>query len=84
MGLNKLSIDKNRCKGCALCVQVCPKNILYIDNRRVNGLGYYPVAAEEGCIACGFCAVVCPDIVFSIYKDVEEAEAVGKAINEGK
>lgn len=84
MGFNKLVIDKDRCKGCALCVQVCPKNTLYIDREMVNALGYYPVVASEGCIACGFCSIVCPDVVFSIYKDVKEVEVVGKRIDEGK
>ncbi|KYO67798.1 4Fe-4S dicluster domain-containing protein [Thermovenabulum gondwanense] len=72
--MNKLIIDKDRCKGCGLCVNVCPKKILFLDQEEVNILGYHPVASKEGCIACGFCATVCPDIVFTIYKEEKEGE----------
>lgn len=76
--MNKLIIDKDRCKGCGLCVNVCPKKILYLDPDEVNILGYHPAAAKEGCIACGFCATVCPDIVFTIYKEEKEGAEIGK------
>jgi len=79
--LNKLNVDKDRCKACGLCTEVCPKKILHFDTSVVNALGYHPITAEEGCIACGFCSAICPDIVFAIYKDVREGEAVGKAVD---
>lgn len=82
--MNRLMIDKDRCKGCGLCVTVCPKQILYLDNSAVNALGYHPVAANDGCIACGFCSTICPDVVFAIYRDVKEGEAVGKGADEGQ
>ncbi|MCF6096004.1 4Fe-4S binding protein [Thermovorax subterraneus] len=69
MKLSKIIIDKDRCKGCGLCIEVCPKKVLFFDNDSVNVLGYHPVAAKEGCIACGFCATVCPDVVFTIYRE---------------
>jgi 2-oxoglutarate ferredoxin oxidoreductase subunit delta len=80
--LNILLIDKDRCKGCGICVEVCPKEILYLDNDVINTLGYHPIAVGDGCIACGFCATLCPDVVFSIYKGVREGDMVGKAVDE--
>jgi 2-oxoglutarate ferredoxin oxidoreductase subunit delta len=82
--LNKIVIDKSRCKGCGLCIQVCPKKILSFDAKIVNELGHHPVSAEGNCAACGLCALICPDIVFSIYRDVKEAGESGKASLKGK
>jgi len=67
--LSKITIDKDRCKGCGLCIEVCPKKVLCFDKDTVNMLGYHPVKVKEGCIACGFCATVCPDVVFTIYRE---------------
>ena len=35
------NIDTDHCKGCGLCVNVCPKNVLEISNE-VNVKGYFP------------------------------------------
>ncbi|MBU4037944.1 MAG: 4Fe-4S binding protein, partial [Proteobacteria bacterium] len=34
-------IDLDKCKGCGLCVDVCPKNVLEISTD-VNEKGYFP------------------------------------------
>jgi 2-oxoglutarate ferredoxin oxidoreductase subunit delta len=35
-----------------------------------NSWGYYPskAVAEEKCIACGNCYLVCPDVAVMVYK----------------
>ncbi|HUW41490.1 MAG TPA: 4Fe-4S binding protein [Rectinemataceae bacterium] len=65
----KLEIDRERCKGCALCVRSCPTKVLEI-GAEPNSWGYYPVAAvhEDKCIACGNCYTVCPDVAIMVYK----------------
>ena len=37
----KHTIDNDLCKGCGLCVSVCPKNVLEISDQ-VNAMGYFP------------------------------------------
>ncbi len=66
-------IDKERCKGCSLCVNVCPKNVLEI-SVEVNAKGYFPAyqARPEDCIHCTACCIMCPDVAITIVETVEE------------
>jgi 2-oxoglutarate ferredoxin oxidoreductase subunit delta len=69
----KVIIDRERCKGCYLCIRACPVKVLEAD-REPNSTGTYPVKAAnlEKCIACGSCFEVCPDVCLEIY-DLEGA-----------
>ncbi len=69
--MKRVVIDQNRCKGCGLCTQVCPRKILVLSNK-VNINGYHPVQCtdEELCMGCANCATVCPVTAFEIYKPV--------------
>ena len=64
-----LDVAVDRCKGCGLCVEVCPKGILELDGSSVNGLGYHPIRLTNAaaCTSCALCARVCPDTVFAVY-----------------
>ncbi|HEX7473105.1 MAG TPA: 4Fe-4S dicluster domain-containing protein [Candidatus Limnocylindrales bacterium] len=64
-----LEIASDRCKGCGLCVHACPKDVLRLDERIVNGLGYHPVRLTDAaaCTSCALCARICPDAVFAVY-----------------
>jgi 2-oxoglutarate ferredoxin oxidoreductase subunit delta len=60
-------IDEERCKGCGLCVAVCPKNVLEI-SAEVSPKGYFPAfqARPEDCIFCATCCRMCPDVAITI------------------
>ena len=64
-------MERERCKGCGLCVSVCPRHLLVLDATQLNGKGYHPVAVTDmmSCIACANCAKICPDSVISIEKE---------------
>jgi 2-oxoglutarate ferredoxin oxidoreductase subunit delta len=64
-----LDITTDRCKGCELCVQVCPKHCLALDESVVNALGYHPVRLTDAaaCTSCALCARICPDAVFGVF-----------------
>ena len=49
-----LEFDRDRCKGCELCISVCPKQILALDTSTTNKKGYHPAGLTDGdsCIAC--------------------------------
>ena len=63
----KVEIDFEKCKGCGLCVEYCPKNILGV-SKKSNKKGYFPakVINEENCIGCGNCYVMCSDAAIKI------------------
>lgn len=64
----QIVIDTERCKGCAVCVQHCPKQVIAL-SKNVNGKGYnYLETVNEECIGCASCAVVCPDGCITVYK----------------
>jgi 2-oxoglutarate ferredoxin oxidoreductase subunit delta len=71
-------IEESFCKGCGLCVGVCPKNVLEI-SKQVNAKGYYPAyqARPDDCIKCAICCTMCPDVAISI-TEVENAETCGE------
>ncbi len=68
-------IDKERCKGCSLCVINCPTECLALNTSDTNsyGLHYAYLAEPEKCIACQNCAVMCPDAAIEVYKIEKKA-----------
>ena len=69
----KLSVDILACKGCALCVEVCPKAILVMDTGAVNAKGYNPAICidSNACSACSACAIICPDSAIKVEREIE-------------
>lgn len=71
----QVSFNRDKCKGCELCVSFCPKKILALDTQ-VNAKGYHPacITNQAECIGCTSCALMCPDCCISIF-ELEEGEA---------
>ncbi len=70
MARGMVVIDENRCKGCGLCVSVCPKQILELAKGRFNAKGYRPIEVTnmKACTGCAICATICPDVAFTVYR----------------
>ena len=73
MAKNRITVDVERCKGCILCIDVCPKKILETDKGTVNQKGYNPVFCTDmdACTACAMCGIICPDSAIEVERDVE-------------
>ena len=70
----KIRIDRERCKGCQLCIDVCPTENVEIDTS-LNKKGYYPARprankkeGQKDCIACTQCATICPEVAIEVYR----------------
>lgn len=67
-----IEVNELQCKGCELCVEACPQDVLSLDKTRLTPKGYHPVHLHaEGCTGCAICAVVCPEAALTIYRQIE-------------
>jgi len=65
----KIIIDTERCKGCGLCVIVCPKNSIII-SKSSNKNGYFPAETNNiECTGCAMCAIICPEAIIEVQRD---------------
>lgn len=69
--MGRIVIDTEKCKGCYLCIDDCPKNMI-TKGEIINHSGYHPaqfVEDRDDCIGCAMCALRCPDIAIKeVYK----------------
>ena len=65
----KAVINREKCKGCLLCIGVCPKGEIRAQ-KQLNKRGVHPVEfTDEGtCTGCTLCAIVCPDCCIEVYR----------------
>jgi len=68
-------VDIERCKGCEVCVEACPQEVIAMANE-VNGKGYRYAYMKnpEACTGCTNCAIVCPDGVITVYRKKVEVK----------
>jgi 2-oxoglutarate ferredoxin oxidoreductase subunit delta len=62
-----ITIDRDLCKGCELCVNACPQKILAM-GKELNTKGYFfaGVAEPKRCIGCRLCCITCPDVAIAM------------------
>jgi 2-oxoglutarate ferredoxin oxidoreductase subunit delta len=65
----KIEVLQERCKGCLLCAQFCPKQNIE-PSGQLNAKGYFSARMidEKNCTGCKICAIMCPDVAIEVYK----------------
>ncbi|MCF8473426.1 MAG: 2-oxoacid:acceptor oxidoreductase family protein [Emcibacter sp.] len=66
----ELSITPEWCKGCDICVKMCPERCLVLNKDQVAEL-----AEPEKCTGCHICEWLCPDFAISLKPIHQEAVA---------
>ena len=56
----EIIIKDEWCKGCAICVEFCPHDVLFMEK------GLVRVFNQEACTACMMCELHCPDFAIKI------------------
>ena len=64
----RIIVDEKVCKGCSMCINACPKNIISLSKDRLNAKGYHPAELidEAACVGCAACATMCPDTAITV------------------
>jgi Indolepyruvate ferredoxin oxidoreductase, alpha and beta subunits len=64
----RIKIDKDKCKGCYLCIVNCPNSLIKVESElNVKGVKS-AVFAGGKCTGCAMCALICPEFIIEVYK----------------
>ncbi|MDR0900852.1 MAG: ferredoxin family protein [Methanobrevibacter sp.] len=65
-----IKVDPNLCKGCDLCIEVCPQKV-YENSSKLNKKGVYLPCPkrEKDCTKCHLCELICPDQAITVEDD---------------
>ena len=53
-GVASISVDRQKCVGCSMCVSVCPHQVMQMRAKKAH------LVDKDGCMECGACAINCP------------------------
>jgi len=71
----KIELRREWCKGCNLCVQICPKAVFDRESK-ISARGFKEIIVKqpEKCSGCQLCEMLCPDLAITVSKTTESSE----------
>ena len=67
----EVKVKESWCKGCEICVEFCPHNVLVMKDGKAF------VENIDACTACGLCELYCPDFAIEVLI-IDEATHIKK------
>jgi 2-oxoglutarate ferredoxin oxidoreductase subunit delta len=62
-----ITVDSKFCKGCNLCIEVCPREVLSVSKERgAAGSLIVEATKPEACTSCMMCELICPDFAIVV------------------
>ena len=72
----RLILQFERCKGCGICIEACPRHCLKegdeVNVRIVNPPVYAP-DGDKTCTLCESCMLVCPDFAIYVVEGLDDS-----------
>jgi len=66
--MSKIKINRERCKGCFLCVTNCPNGLIKV-SATLNAKGTKYAEFHGGkCTGCTLCAIICPECIIEVFR----------------
>jgi Pyruvate/2-oxoacid:ferredoxin oxidoreductase delta subunit len=62
----RIAVDENKCRACGVCVEKCPTECCYINEKKISA------CEAERCIGCGQCVIHCPSKARSLVRKSED------------
>ncbi len=72
----ELHLEESWCKGCGICVNVCPERIWMLNEKDV-----VETVAPERCTGCGLCEKLCPDLAIDVITHLNSSAMVHEGRN---
>lgn len=61
-------VERDFCKGCVLCVDLCPVDALDMTDD-YNSIGYHVAFLKGVCTGCLICEKVCPELAIKVVEE---------------
>jgi len=76
--LGRVTLNKETCTGCGLCVPECPTGALTLAAGEAEA---YRIVFKHGlCVACGQCVEICPEQCLKVERTLETSELDSPAV----
>jgi 2-oxoglutarate ferredoxin oxidoreductase subunit delta len=69
----KILVSEELCKGCGICISLCPLKVLSKSVELSPHGVYVPIPTNiNKCTSCRICEYYCPDLAIHIIKEAED------------